>query len=463
MQREAEAREIGSGGAVARAGTWLQGMVSRVMPDPFLLALGLTVLVMAIGGARLAGRGAEGVAATVIVGWLEGFAATSGLAFALQMALVLVTGHAIATSPAVQRVVDRVAAIPQSTAGAATIVAAFACAASVIHWGLGAIAGALLAREVAANASRRGIALNYPLLGGAAYAGFAVWHGGLSGSAPLKAAEPGNFLEAKFGGVVPLADTLLSPLNLVITGALLLSIPLLFRALATHAPATTLPREAVHLQPAPHAPEHGLVARLQESRAVGGLFGAGLLAMLVVGGTKGRIAFDLNTVNLLFLATGMLLQGSIRAYVGAIADGAKGAGGIILQFPFYFGILGVMQATGLIGAISDALLSVATPRTFPVLAFLSAGIVNFFVPSGGGQWAVQGEILATAAQALGVRPGSVIMAFAYGDAWTNMLQPFWALPLLGIMGLRARDVIGYTTLVFLAMGAVVSLLLLALA
>lgn len=443
---------------VARAGAWLQRAVSRVTPDPFLLALGLT-LVVAIGGwANLAASGETGIAKRIAVGWVEGFSSGGGLAFALQMALVLVTGHAIAASPAVQLLVERLASLPRSAAGAALIVAAGACVASLLHWGLGAITGALLAREVARHASARGIALNYPLLGGAGYAGFAVWHGGLSGSAPLKAAEPGNFVEAQFGGVVPLGETLFSPLNLAITGSLVVLIPLLFQALARHAPPTEVPPLPKRARAA-EVRDPGAVAFFQESRWVGTLAGLLILATLASTLATGALGFDLNAVILLFLALGMVLQGSVQHYVQAISDGAKGAGGIILQFPFYFGILGLMQTTGLIETVSDAMLSIATPKTFPVLAFCSAGLVNFFIPSGGGQWAVQGEILARAGAALGVEPGHVILAFSYGDAWTNMLQPFWALPLLGIMGLKARDVIGYSTLVCILMGVVVSVFL----
>lgn len=448
-------------GIVARVGGFLQRAASRVVPDPFVIAIGLTVVVMVAGGANLARQGEADAVSAVTLGWVKGFSSAGGLAFALQMALVLVTGHAIALSPAVQVIVERIARIPTSSAGAASIVAAGACAASVIHWGLGAIAGALLAREVARHATMRGVSLNYPLLGGAAYAGFAVWHGGLSGSAPLKAAEAGNFVEAQFGRVVPLAETLLSPLNLIITGSLVVLIPLLFRVLGGAVPPTLIPPD-VGVPAAREVPlsEPGLIAWLQESRVFGALVGLAVLGMLFAGIAGDGVAFDLNAVNLLFLGMGLVLQGSVRRYVDAIADGAKGAGGIILQFPFYFGILGVMQASGLIETVSNALLSVATPKTFPLFAFYSAGLVNFFIPSGGGQWAVQGEILATAASALGVAPGPVIMAFSYGDAWTNMLQPFWALPLLGIMGLRARDVIGYSTLVCLLMGVVVSAMLL---
>jgi short-chain fatty acids transporter len=164
---------------------------------------------------------------------------------------------------------------------------------------------------------------------------------------------------------------------------------------------------------------------------------------------------DIDSVNLLFFFVGMLLQGSLRRYAEAITDGARGAGAIILQFPLYFGILGLMKVSGMISWLSDAMVSWSSPSSFPTLAYFSAGIVNLFVPSGGGQWGVQRDILLSAGDAQAVDPVLTIMAFSYGDAWTNMLQPFWALPLLAIMGLRARDIIGYTAMVFLLMAIVV--------
>jgi short-chain fatty acids transporter len=172
---------------------------------------------------------------------------------------------------------------------------------------------------------------------------------------------------------------------------------------------------------------------------------------------KGMRKLDINSVNLCFLFVGMLLQGSLRRYVEAVSDGAKGAGAIILQFPLYFGILGLMKASGMIAWLSDAMVELSSQASFPSIAYLSAGIVNLFVPSGGGQWGVQRDILLSSGASLEVDPALTIMAFSYGDAWTNMLQPFWALPLLGIMGLRARDIIGYTAMVFLLMAVVVPL------
>ena len=453
---------------IAAIGAKLSRVASKVVPDPFVLALGLTVLVAALGAVHLSGGAPEGgVGWTLLDGWASGFASASGLAFALQMCLVLVTGHALATSPPVQRGVRRLATRVRGPAGAAFAVSLVACLAAVIHWGLGAIVGAFLAREIGRNSLREeGPVLHYPLLGAAAYAGLAVWHGGLSGSAPLKVAEAGHFaadaVTTHEGGVVPVAETLLSPMNLAITGLLCLGLPLLFAALVPADSERTPPDpEALKgAEPKPETAEESF--RLERSPVVAVLTGLAGLGVIAAAWATGRMSLDLNLVNFLFLFAGIALQGSVRRYVDAITDGAKGAGGIILQFPFYFGILGIMKAAGLITWISEAMVELATADTFPVLAFFSAGIVNLMVPSGGGQWAVQGDILLGAGDALGVPAGTTVMAFAYGDAWTNTLQPFWALPLLGIMGLEAKAIVGYTAVACIAMGIAVPALLLVL-
>ncbi len=443
---------------VARLGALLSRLSTRVVPDPFVLALLLTALVFLMAAAH-----GEATPADLAMGWFEGFASTPLLAFALQMCLVLVTGHAFATSPAVQRAVRRLAQRDLSPGAAAALVALVSCVSAVIHWGLGAIVGAFVAREMGRHARRQGRKLHYPLLGGAAYAGLAVWHGGLSGSAPLKVAEEGHFAAAAVG-VIPVGETLLGPLNLVVTGTLCLLIPLLFYLMAPTDEAAFVEADlgsaATETSTGARAAAETLPARLGQTPWLGRVFGGAGFATAVASWATGRLSLDLNLVNLLFLCLGLAFQGSVARYAAAVAEGARGAGAIIVQFPFYFGVLGVMKAGGMVAWFSRGLVSFASATTFPVLVFLSAGLVNLFVPSGGGQWAVQGEIVLEAGRALGVDPAVTVMAFSYGDAWTNMLQPFWALPLLGIMGLRARDIVGYTGVTCLAMGVVVPALLL---
>jgi len=450
---------------IARLGEALSRWCSRWVPDPFVLALSLTALVFAIAMVSLvAGGQAIGDAAwTLSLAWAGvmdaesgattgGLASSGGLAFALQMCLVLVTGHAMALSPPVQRAIAALARAPRSAPMATVMVAVVACAAALIHWGLGAIAGALLAREIGRYAPARGLSVHYPVLGAAAYSGMAVWHGGLSGSAPLKVAE---------AGTIGLDQTLGSALNLVVTTAMVAVIVAVYWLLTPRSPGPDASAPA-ELGPLPerHAlPRDSAVAWVQESEWVGRLIGIGIVGWLALAIATSRRELEINSVNLAFFGVGLILQGSLRHYMEAVTDGARGAGAIIIQFPLYFGILGLMQAGGIVAAVSSGIAGIATTSSFPALTFWSAGFVNLFVPSGGGQWAVQKDILLGAGQSLGVDPATTIMAFSYGDAWTNMLQPFWALPLLGIMGLRAKDIIGYTTVIFLALGAVVTLLL----
>ncbi|MDO5744745.1 MAG: TIGR00366 family protein, partial [Micrococcaceae bacterium] len=189
------------------------------------------------------------------------------------------------------------------------------------------------------------------------------------------------------------------------------------------------------------------------------LLGLMLVAYLVIHfSTGGTLTLDI--VNWSFLALILLLVRSPFELVALTKHAASNVGEILLQFPLYAGILGIMSGTGLIAIFSDAIVSISTPQTFGVLAFLSAGLVNFFVPSGGGQFAVQAPIMLTAAAELNVDPSIAIMAVAYGDQWTNMIQPFWALPLLAIAGLKMRDILGYTTVVLIASGIVLAATLL---
>ena len=347
-----------------------------------------------------------------------------------------------------------------SPSAAVVLVALVACAASLLQWGLGAIAGAFMAREVGRVFAERGIAVHYPLLGAAGYAGFMVWHGGLSGTAPLAVAQSEHDLIDTLGQI-PVSETLFSPMNLVITGSLLVLIPLLFWLLMPRDPEKMVPipeserlsREDEEGKESPRQGAHPVVRLLEGSRLLNVVVGGAMAAVLVVYFLReGGAGWHLDSLNLSFLTLGILAHPSPRSYADAIVDGVKGAGPIVLQFPFYFGILGLLRESGMIGQISQFFMAVSTETTYPIFTFLSAGVVNFFVPSGGGQWAVQGPIMVEAIQDLGVSAEKVIMALSYGDAWTNMLQPFWALPLLGIMGLRAKDIIGYTAFIFLVTG-----------
>jgi short-chain fatty acids transporter len=429
-----------------RLGALLAAVSERWVPDAFAFAALLTFAVygLALG---LTDRGP-----LALVGdWYRGF--WDLLAFAMQMSLVLVTGHALASAPLVGRGLSRLAAWPQSGPAAIALTAFCAGVLGLVHWGLGLVAGALLAREVALAARRRGVKVHLPLAAAAGYLGLVVWHSGLSGSVPLLVNTEGHFLQASVG-LVPLQQTLFRPLNLAYVAAVLGLAPLLLAAMH--------PRDAEVLEIA--APPEAAQAPAPPGPRRDGLAASPWVAWLLVAGgavylvphlwSAGLLAVDLNLVNFAFLMLGLALHGSLAGYTEAATDGAKAAAGVILQFPFYAGIMGLMVHSGLVRIVADAFVAVSTPLTFPFWAMLSAALVNLAVPSGGGQWAVQGPIVIEAARALGVDTGRATMAVVFGDQLTNMIQPFWALPLLAITGLRAGQVLGYTAVtMLLAFGA----------
>jgi short-chain fatty acids transporter len=171
-------------------------------------------------------------------------------------------------------------------------------------------------------------------------------------------------------------------------------------------------------------------------------------------------SLDLNTVILIFLFLGIILHKTPLAYVGAFTKAATGAAGILLQFPFYAGIMGIIMGVGKSGiclgtVISDACISISNPTTYPLLTFLCAAILNMFVPSGGGHWAIQAPIMFTAGADLGVDPGLTGMAIAWGDAWTNLIQPFWAIPALAIAKLNAKDIMGFCLIDLVVSGIII--------
>lgn len=436
-----------------RMGDYFSRWAEKYMPDPFLFAVLLTFLTMILG-IVLTDNGLF----AMIRYWSDGF--WTLLAFSMQMCLILVTGYALATTRLVRAGIDKLADIPRTAGGAVLLVALVAAIGGYVNWGLGLIVGALMAREVGIRGHRKGIPMHYPLLGAAGYAGMAVWHGGLSGSAPLLVATQGHFLEKEIG-IIPVAQTLFSPLNLVVAVFLILVLPFVFKLLqpADASRFLTIDKVLPDLDRELAAEQAGappdadrarfLATRLENSVLVSLLIGlCGLAYVVYHFATKG-FDLNLNIVNFTFLFVGILLHRTPIQYVRAISEGTRGCAGIILQFPFYSGIMGMMKFSGLIVVIANGFIAISNQVTYPLFTFLSAALVNIFVPSGGGQWAVQGPVVVKAAQALGVSLPKAIMALAYGDQWTNLFQPFWALALLGLTGLKARHIMGYCMAVML--------------
>ncbi len=430
-------------------------LVERYIPSALVFVIVLTVIV-AILALVLTDSGPV----DVIRAWGDGLAGL--LAFMTQMALVLLLGHTLANTTLVHRLLTRLGGIPRSAVQAYVFVFVVAALASLITWGLGLVVGGLLAKEVAAQLRERGVKLHFPLLVAAGYSGFVVWHMGYSGSGPLTAATEGSFLVEQLGRTIPLGETTFAPWNIAAAAATIVVVAL---ALALVAPKRNAPIFELTFDARHETVQEEKVTtpadRLDASRILTLLIGLALVAYLVVHFAEGG-TLTLDIVNWSFLALIFLLVRNPFELIRLVRNAAANVGDILLQFPLYAGILGMMTGSGLIAVFSDFFVGISTPQTFGLMALLAAGLVNFFVPSGGGQFAVQGPIMLDAADRLGVDPSVAIMAISYGDQWTNMIQPFWALPLLAIAGLKVRDILGYTTITFLAAGLVfcVTLLLL---
>ena len=436
---------------IRRMGSYFSRWADKYMPDPFLFAILLTFLTLILGIIFT-----DNGPFAMLKHWNKGF--WTLLTFSMQMCLILVTGYALATTKVVGRAIEILADIPKTGAGAATLVAFVAIIAAYINWGLGIIVGALMARQVALRGYQKKVAMHYPLLGAAGYAGLAVWHGGFSASAPLLVATEGHFLADKIG-VIPVSQTLFSPLNIVVAVFLIIGLPFLFRFLTPvdESEMVTIDKVLPNIddylsgkkEDSEQQRRDTVASKLENSMAISIIVGAmGLIIVIWYFVTKG-FKLNLNIVNFTFLFVGILLHRTPINYVRAITEGTRGCAGIILQFPFYSGIMGMMNFSGLIVVIAGWFVAISNQFTYPLFTFISAGLVNIFVPSGGGQWAVQGPVIVEAAKTIGVSYSKSIMALAYGDQWTNLFQPFWALALLGLTGLKARQIMGYCMAVML--------------
>ena len=407
------------------------------------------------------------------------------LRFGFQAMFMLVLGHVLALAPPVLRGLNRaVRWVTLTPRFAPAKVALLSMVLGWLNWGLGLVAGAILVRGVLdemhkpqASAGLR--SLSQGMLGAAGYTGLLVWHGGLSGSAPLKVAEAGHLAslvpQAPWAPLLPetisLTETVFAPWSLMVTGAVVAAVVALFAWLGGRVKGGLQEVEVAS------SPQEGRQEemRVQPAETLGGVAEAmdttpwialGL-GVVTLGGacwwalqSPGGMALSFVTpdwINMLLLALALLAHGQVRGFLAALDKAIGGASGILVQFPLYFGIMGIVTGTGLGQTLAGALVDATSAAWLPETLFVSAGVLNVFVPSGGGQWAVQGPLVLEACHALGVPWERGIMAMAFGDELTNMLQPFWALPLLGITGLSARDILPYTLLVMVTAAAVMLL------
>jgi short-chain fatty acids transporter len=417
----------------------------RYIPDPYLYALILTFVTAA---ASFIWTPAE--ANKIIASWYDGIWAI--LAFAMQMALILSTGVALAEAGPVKRGLQRLAAIPSHQSGAAVTMFLVSGFASWLNWGFGLVAGALLAREIA----KRIRDVDFGFLVAIAYMGNMVWASGLSSSIALATATPGsalNIVEKVTGKVAGLNETIFTAYNLVPTILVFILLPVMLVAIAPSPTEMKRVDPALLEQqdaplPSAHAEKNFASAIENSPLFTLGLIGMGIAYEANVVATRG-FTLDINGMIFIALMLGLLFHWRPIRYIRAFNRAARTVGPILLQFPLYGGIMGMMTGTGLAAVIAQAFVAFSTHQTLPFWSFVSSNIISLFVPSGGGHWAVQGPFMVPAAVSLHVDPALTAMATAMGEQTANMIQPFWALPVLAIAGLGIRDIMGYCVMALL--------------
>lgn len=440
--------------------------VERWLPDSLVFAFILTIVafLLALGLTPT-------TAAQAIEGWYKGFWLM--LEFAMQMALILTLGYCIGKSQPVAKLFDKLAGLIKTPTSAYLVMSLVSLVLITINWGLAPVAG-LFAYEV----SKRVKGIDYRMACAAVYVGLIPWHGGLSASAPLLMNTPDNVFIQKglVEGVIPTSLTLGSTVNIVLLLASFILIPIFILLMAPKKPDErfdTTPiaegaavADAAIAGVAPQRRISASPADLMENSWLLNLIIvlAGFIVIIPYFAKTGLNGLNLNSINFLFLMLGLALHYTPRNYINAMKEAVSGIGDILLQFPFYAGIMGIFMFCGVSDVIAKWFASFASAVTFPWFAFLTSAIVNLFIPSGGGEWMVLGPSLLKAAQVTGASVGKTIIAFAYGDALTNLINPFWTLAFLPVMGklmnIRPRDFMGYAVLMCLIFFVIISVILL---
>ena len=425
-------------GAFARLGVVLADWSQRWFPDAFVFAL--LALIIVFAGGLLAGSSVR----DLVDYFGQGF--WSLIPFTMQMAMVIIGGYVVATSPPVNRLICSLARIPRTPRGAIAFVAFISLITSLISWGLSLIFSALLVREVV----KRVRAVDYRAIGAAAYLGLgSVWALGFSSSATLlmatPSAIPGGLL--KISGVIPLSQTIYLWQSIAMAAILVCSGVLV--AYLSAPPSSLKTAESFGIAESTESEELGKQRTPGEwlefvpvlSVAIG-LIGLAYLARVLI--VRGPLAaLDLNTYNLLFLMTGLLLHWRPRSFIRAVNNAVPATSGVLIQFPFYGGIFGIVTMSAISADMARFFVHVSSPSSYPVLVSVYSAILGMFVPSGGSKWIIEAPYVLQAAKDLHVHLGWIVQVYNASEALPNLINPFWMLPLLGILKVRARDLVGF--------------------
>ena len=454
-------------GFIARTALALTAWTERWLPDAFIFALLATLAVVA--AAKIATTSSL---PQVVDAWGHGF--WELIPFTMQMALIIITGHVLATSPPMGRMIRTVAGWPRSPRAAVALVALFAMASAWINWGFSTIFSAVLAREVA----RRVSGVDYRALAAASVLGAgSIWAQGLSGSAALQMATPGAVQPqireiVAHGGLVP--GGLITFSHTIFLWQSFASVAIEILVVATvmwlAAPPAGRGRTAADMgidlgtgeleAPAPKNQTPG--AWLEQSQILTWVIVAGGLAYMIryfMLAGEPLNAININILNFAFLIAGFALHRTPARLMHAVQAATPAVWAVLLQFPFYAGIAGIITATNLNALLADAFVRISTHATFPPVVAIYSAVLGVFVPSGGSKWVIIAPYVISAAHTLRVHLGWVVSSYDLGEALANLVQPFWMLPVLGLFRLSARDIMGYTFVVFLALTPVVLILI----
>lgn len=425
-------------------------LMRKYLPDPFVFAILLTLLTMVLAFA-VENRPAD----LVVQDWGKGF--WSLLAFTTQMAVILVMGYVLAAAPVVDRFLDRIASRVNTPRSAIIVATLVGCVGSYLNWGFGLVIGGIMAKKLALRVK----GVHYPLIIASAYTGFTMYSLGLSATIPVLISTKGHSFEQQMG-IIPLTETIFAPHILLTALIVLIVLPLINAAmhpkvgenvveisaeLASNVDARTSGAASLL------GDEKTLAGRLNNSRILSLLIGVAGMAYVAMHFANGG-NLDLNMINFFILFLGVLLLGTPMKYVEKVNEGVKTIGGIILQFPFYAGIMAIMHASGLVESIAHVFVSISSEHTLPLWGLVSSFIINFFAPSAGGHWVLQGPFMIEAAKSLGASQAQTAMSVMLGNGWNDLVQPFWILPALALSRLKLKDIMGYTVVSMLVVGVI---------
>jgi len=382
------------------------------------------------------------------------------LTFAMQLCILMITGFVVADSKLVKRGIVAALDYPKTAKGTIAMFCLVGGAVAWVHWGVGLMFCMIMGRELAVR--KRGLGIHYPFVAALTYGLVNVMCNGPSQSAPLLVATPGNFLE-KLIGVIPLNETALSPFLIGLQLVLYLTIPIMAIYLMPKKERAVEMSDELYKEFTATLPEEDAAAlrpaeRWDRSKILQSLLALGILAW--VGNflyTKGFGQLNLNSLNFLFLGLALILHGSPRSFTESLKKGVTTTSGVMVQFPLYAGIFGMISNSGLSAMITHWFVSISTPGNYAWIIYIYTGVMDFFVPSGGSKFVIEAPFIIPAAQQIGIPVSHVINAYSTGAQWANNLQPFWALPVLAAFRVRFQDILPYTFMIWLYAGIVSSI------